>query len=76
MSNLPEKDSKVVDDVMTKCQDYVTINAVTFIKGEKDIDSDEDWGTWCKMLEKYNYKKALDVLQPHVDKYGLHANEK
>ena len=76
VSNLPEKDSKVVDDVMTKCQDYVTINAVTFIKGEKDIDSDEDWGTWCKMLEKYNYKKALDVLQPYVDKYGLHANEK
>ena len=38
-----------------------------FIKGITDIDSDEDWSNWCTMLQKYNYQKGIDILQPYID---------
>lgn len=50
---------------------YLTANAVNFIKGKGvDIRNDQDWADWCTMLGKYNYQKALDLYQPYVDAYG------
>lgn len=70
-NNMSAEDSNAVGDIMNKCLDYTQTNAVNFIKGEKDIDSEKDWGDWCKMLEKYNYKKALDIYQPYADKFEI-----
>lgn len=36
------------------------------------INSDEDWGAWCKSLQKYNYQKAIDIYQPYVDAYPFY----
>jgi hypothetical protein len=49
--------------------EYMTNNAVDFIKGKKDIHSDEDWGVWCKTLGKYNYQKVNKILQYYVDNF-------
>ena len=63
------EDTSACADVQAKVLEYMTNNAVNFIKGEKDIHSDEDWGVWCKSLGKYNYKKVNDIFQPYVDQY-------
>ena len=47
----------------------MTTNAVDFIKGDKDISSDEEWDVWCKALGKYNYQKVNDIYQPYVDEH-------
>lgn len=70
-SNMTEEDTDLTEDARTKVLDYVTINTVDFVKGKKDINSDKDWNAWCKMLEKYNYKKAIEVYQPYADKYVI-----
>lgn len=70
-NNMTEEDSSAADDIRNKVVDYVTINTVDFIKGKKDISSDKDWGDWCKMLQKYNYQKAIDVYQPYADEYTI-----
>lgn len=70
-NNMTREDSDAVGDISNKINDYTQTNAVDFIKGKKDIDSDKDWGEWCKMLEKYNYKKAIDIYQPYADKYEI-----
>lgn len=63
------EDTNACASVHTKVLEYMTNNAVKFIKGEMDISSDEDWGVWCKTLGKYNYQKASDIYQPYVDQY-------
>ncbi len=68
-SVMSPEDTNACDSVRAKVLEYMTNNAVSFIKGEKDIHSDEDWGVWCKSLGKYNYQKASDIFQPYVDQY-------
>ena len=63
------EDISAVNNIRTKVLEYMTNNAVNFIKGTKDIHSDEDWGVWCKTLQKYNYQKGCDIYQPYVDQY-------
>ena len=63
------EDVSIQTSVHTKVLEYMTNNAVDFIKGEKDIHSDEDWDVWCKTLAKYNYEKVNKVLQYYVDNY-------
>ena len=63
------EDVSAASNIHTKVLEYMTNNAVNFIKGTKDIHSDEDWGVWCKTLQKYNYQKACDIYQPYVDQY-------
>ncbi len=63
------EDTNACSAVHTKVLEYMTNNAVSFIKGEKDIHSDADWGVWCKTLKKYNYQKVCDIYQPYVDQY-------
>lgn len=63
------EDSQACDEVRSRVLEYMTNNAVNFITGEKDITSDDDWGVWCKSLQKYNYQKAIDIYQPYVDQY-------
>ena len=70
-NNMEQEDISVMDDARNKLLEYTQINAVDFIKGEKDIDSDEDWSTWCRTQEKYNYQKALDAAQPYADRYEI-----
>ncbi len=69
MNNLSSEDSKTVNDALTKVLNYMELHAYEFIKGIKDIDSDEDWNTWCTMLGKMNYQKIVEILQPYVDEY-------
>ncbi|MDE6517818.1 MAG: hypothetical protein K2L18_08240 [Acetatifactor sp.] len=66
-SLISSEDLNVVTDLQTKVLNYMEQHTYEFIKGIKDIDSDEDWGTWCTMLQKYNYQKATDILQPYID---------
>ena len=63
------EDTNAAGNIRTKVLEYMTNNAVNFIKGTKDIHSDEDWGVWCKTLQKYNYQKGCDIYQPYVDQY-------
>lgn len=67
--NMTTEDGKVMDDTQIKLLNYMELHAYEFIKGITDIHSDEDWGTWCTMLQKFNYQKALDVIQPYLDAY-------
>lgn len=66
-SNISSEDMKVIDDSRTKVLNYMEQHAYEFIKGVTDIDSDEDWGTWCTMLQKFNHQKVTDLLQPYID---------
>ena len=75
-NNMTEEDSSAADDIRNKMLDYIAINTVNFVKGKKDIDSDKDWGDWCKMLQKYNYQKAIDIYQPYADKYEIATRPK
>src|SRR5699024_9121131 len=63
------EDTSACADVQTKVLEYMTTNAVDFIKGDKDISSDEEWDVWCKALGKYNYQKVNDIYQPYVDEH-------
>lgn len=63
------EDTNACANVQAKLLEYMTNNAVKFIKGDMDIHSDEDWGVWCKSLGKYNYQKVCDIFQPYVDQY-------
>ncbi len=66
-NSMTSEDTKTCDDLRSKVLEYMTNNAVDFIKGTKDIESDEDWGVWCKTLQKYNYQKATEIYQKYVD---------
>ena len=66
-SLISSEDLNVVTDLQTKVLNYMEQHTYEFIKGINDIDSDEDWGTWCTMLQKYNYQKVTDILQPYID---------
>ncbi|MGN0999187.1 MAG: hypothetical protein ACI4PO_06505 [Faecousia sp.] len=68
-NNMTADDTNTVAKLQSKLLEYMTNNAVDFIKGTKDIHSDEDWGVWCKTLGKYNYQKANDIFQVYVDQY-------
>lgn len=68
-SAMTPEDTNAAGNIHTKVLEYMTNNAVDFIKGNKDIHSDEDWGVWCKSLGKYNYQKVSDIYQPYVDQY-------
>lgn len=63
------EDTSACAEVQTKVLEYMTTNAVDFIKGDKDISSDEEWDVWCKALGKYNYQKVNDIYQPYVDEH-------
>jgi len=68
---MDSEDTKVMNDTHAKVINYMEQHAYEFIKGQKDIDNDDDWNTWCTMLKKYNYQKVIEVVQPWVDKYPL-----
>lgn len=70
--SMSTEDAKICDDLRTKILEYMTNNAFNFIKGNTDITSDEDWGVWCKSLQKYNYQKATDIYQKYVDEHPFH----
>lgn len=72
VSMMPAEDASVCDELRARILEYETNNAAAFIMGEKDINSDEDWGAWCKSLQKYNYQKAIDIYQPYVDAYPFY----
>ena len=69
VNNMTSEDKKLLGDMQTKVLNYMEKHAYEFIKGITDIDSDEDWGAWCTMLEKYNYQKINDLMQPYIDAF-------
>lgn len=70
-TNMTNEDANVTDTLRTKVIEYMSVNAVDFIKGKKDISNDKDWNDWCTMLSKYNYQKASDIYQPYLDSYSF-----
>ena len=46
-------------------------HTMEFIKGQKDVTDDKTWEDWCTMLRKQNYEKALNLVQPYVEKYDF-----
>ena len=68
-NSMTAEDVSAQGNIQTKVLEYMTNNAVDFIKGKKDIHSDEDWGVWCKTLGKYNYQKVSKILQYYVDNF-------
>lgn len=64
---MSSEDMSTITDLHTKVLNYLEQHTYEFIKGINDIHSDEDWGDWCTMLQKYNYQKAIDILQPYID---------
>lgn len=66
---MSSEDIQKQGDTQSRVLEYMTNNAVKFITGEKDIQSDDDWGVWCKALKKYNYQKVSEVCQYYVDNY-------
>ena len=34
-----------------------------FITGKLDIDNDEDWNSYCKMLKKYGPDKVTELYE-------------
>lgn len=66
-NNASVDDAKIKTDIHAKVLGYEEQNAYKFIKGDLDIHSDDDWGTWCKTLEKYNVQRVIDTMQPYID---------
>ncbi len=66
---MTSEDIQKQSDIQGRVLEYMTNNAVKFITGEKDIQSDDDWGVWCKALQKYNYQKITEIFQYYVDNY-------
>ncbi|MCI9221205.1 MAG: hypothetical protein HFH94_16040 [Lachnospiraceae bacterium] len=64
---MSSEDMRTIGDLQTKVLNYMEQHTYEFIKGITDIDSDEDWSNWCTMLQKYNYQKGIDILQPYID---------
>lgn len=67
-SHIASDDLDQMNSVTTKLREYTSQAITKFIKGESDIDSDSDWNTWCKTVEKYNCKAVTDIYQKYVDK--------
>lgn len=68
-NNMSEEDSKTCSELLTKIVEFMTNNAVDYIKGTKDITNDKDWKNWCTIIGKYNYQKASDIFQKYVELY-------
>ena len=68
---IEEEDSKAIDKIRTKLLNYMDAHTMEFIKGQKDVTDDKTWEDWCTMLRKQNYEKALNLVQPYVEKYDF-----
>ena len=65
------EDSKIFTNSLSKVLEWLEKNTADMIRGLKDPYSDDDWATWCKTLQKYNYESIIDVCQPYADKYQI-----
>ncbi len=74
-NNMEQDDIDAMGDAQTRLLEYTQVNAVDFIKGKKDINDDKAWEYWCKTQEKYNYQKAIDVIQPYADQYEINVTK-
>ena len=72
VSNLiSAKDNSKLSKIKNNITTYMAQTVPKFIMGQKgfDINSDKDWGNFCKTIDKYGadkvsemYQKALDIL--------------
>lgn len=65
------EDSKTFTNSLSEVLEWLEKNTADMIRGLKDPYSDEDWATWCKTLQKYNYESIIDVCQPYADMYKI-----
>jgi len=70
---MTDEDTDTYSDISSRVTDYLTENAVKFIKGSLDIDSDSDWETFTAVLKKYRVDTATELLQSYADQYPLEA---
>ena len=75
LASMSEEDEEVYSNITTKLGEYMSENATKFIKGDWDVNNEKDWNTWTKMLDKYTYKKVIDVTQKYADDYPLDIKE-
>ena len=70
-NNMTDEDAKTADELRTKIIDYMTLKAPEMIRGTTNPFDDNDWATWSKTIQKYNYQKATDLYQPYADTYSF-----
>lgn len=61
-SQLTAEQQKTADSLNTYVNTYTSKTIPKFIKGELDINSDEDWGDYCTMIQKYNPYQYCDFI--------------
>ena len=66
---IEREDADVIDKIHTKLLGYMDAHTMEFIKGQKDITDEQEWSNWCTMLTKQNYEKALNLIQPYLEKF-------
>ena len=59
-----------MDDARNKLLEYTQTNAVDFIKGKKDINSDDDWVPGAK-LRRSTITRSSGSCQPYADQYEI-----
>ena len=70
-SNMSIEDQNTHTAIQAKVLEFMSINAVDFIKGKTDPYSDVDWDYWCTMLGKYNYQKMNEIFQGYLDLFDF-----
>lgn len=67
MDQFTPEESSTFSKVYANVDTYMSTNVPQFIKGQLDIDSDEDWGNYCTMLGKYSPEDVTAIYQRVFD---------
>lgn len=63
MAQFTTEESNAYNKVHANVDTYMSTNIPKFINGSLDINSEEDWGDYCTMLNKYGPEKITKVFQ-------------
>ena len=61
------EESELYNKTHANLDTFMSTNVPQFITGQLDIDSEEDWGNYCKMLNKYGPQKVSAAYQRVLD---------
>lgn len=67
MDQFTPEESSTFSKVYANVDTYMSTNVPQFIKGQLDIDSDEDWEDYCTMLGKYSPEDVTAIYQRVFD---------
>jgi len=61
------EESNTYNKIYSNVDTFMSSNVPLFIMGKLDIDNDQDWGDYCKMLNKYSPEKVTNIYQRVFD---------